>query len=216
MQISERPNILINHVSNDFPITETGRAEWRIANSATINRYWSGAEAPASRHAAARLLWSDTSLYVRFDASQSEPLIVSETPDLSAKTLGLWDHDVCELFIAPDKNQTGKYYEFEASPAGEWVDLIVDLTSGMRRIDVEYASGMTTASSVTGEKAITAMCIPFRAFGKRPEPGEMWLGNLFRCIGRDPDRGYLAYNPTGTTVPNFHVPEKFVGFEFRK
>lgn len=216
MQFLERPEIVIKHISADFPIGEPDRPEWRTAVSAIINSYWSGTDAPATRHTVVRALWSDTSIYVRFDSSQAEPLVVSDAPELAAKTLGLWDRDVCEIFIAPDKYEPRKYYEFEASPRGEWVDLIVDLTSGMRRIDVEYASGMTAAASVGEDKVITAMNIPFAAFRKRPEPGDAWLGNLFRCVGQDPDRGYLAYNPTGTAMPNFHVPEKFVRFEFRK
>jgi len=216
MQFSERPEIIINHISADFPISEPGRPEWRKAASVLINSYWSGVESPPARHTVVRPLWSDTSIYVRFDGAQAEPLIVSDTPDLNAKTLGLWDRDVFEVFIAPDKHEPRKYYEFEASPQGEWVDLTVDLTSGMRRVDVDYTSGMTAAASIRDDRVITVIKIPFAAFRKRPEPGESWLGNFFRCVGQDPDRGYLAYNPTGTTMPNFHVPEKFVRFEFRK
>jgi hypothetical protein len=181
-----------------------------------LNRYWSGADAPATRHAAARLLWSDTTFYVRFDAAQDGPLVIADAPELHSKTLGLWDRDVCEIFVAPDKNEPRKYYEFEASPLGEWVDLTIDLTSGMRRVDVDYESGMTVAAGIAEDKTITVMQIPFKAFGKRPAAGDVWLGNMFRCVGADPDRGYLAYNPTETAIANFHVPDKFVRFEFRK
>jgi hypothetical protein len=48
----------------------------------------------------------------------------------------------------------------------------------------------------------------------KPKSGDVWLGNLLRCVGRDPDRGYLAWQPTMTEKPNFHVPEKFGEFEF--
>jgi hypothetical protein len=60
------------------------------------------------------------------------------------------------------------------------------------------------------------MAIDLKAFGRVPKTGDVWMGNLFRCVGKDPDRGYLAYNPTETAVPSFHVPDKFVAFEFRK
>jgi hypothetical protein len=33
--------------------------------------------------------------------------------------------------------------------------------------------------------------------------------NLCRCVGEDPDRGYLAWRPTHTAEPNFHVPTAF-------
>jgi hypothetical protein len=216
MLVLERDDVVVNHISADLQIAELSHPTWRTAKPVALNRYWSGTDAPATRHAVARLLWSDTSLYVRFDSAQEGPLVVSDTPDLQSKTLGLWDRDVCEIFVAPDKSEPRRYFEFEASPVGEWVDLTIDLTSGMRRIDVDYESGMSVAASSSEDKTITVMQVPFKAFGKRPSAGDVWLGNLFRCVGKDPDRGYLAYNPTETTVANFHVPEKFVGFEFRK
>ena len=61
-----------------------------------------------------------------------------------------------------------------------------------------------------------AVKIEWNAFGRVPKAGDVWLGNLFRCVGKDPDRGYLAWSPTGTEVPDFHVPEKFGEFLFVK
>ncbi|NJM52514.1 MAG: hypothetical protein HC846_03415 [Blastocatellia bacterium] len=63
-----------------------------------IDKYWSGELAPISRHFKTRLLWSPNSLYVRFEANQIEPLVISEKPNLSSKTHGLWERDVCEIF----------------------------------------------------------------------------------------------------------------------
>jgi hypothetical protein len=59
-----------------------------------------------------------------------------------------------------------------------------------------------------------ALKVPWSAFGRKPRPGDVWLGNLFRCVGKDPNRGYLAWSPTLTKVPNFHVPERFGEFVF--
>jgi alpha-galactosidase len=59
-----------------------------------------------------------------------------------------------------------------------------------------------------------AIKIPWEALGRKPKPGDIWLGNIFRCVGSDPDRGYLAWQPTLTEKPNFHVPEKFGMFSF--
>jgi hypothetical protein len=79
---------------------------------------------------------------------------------------------------------------------------------------VEYSSGMLSAPRIEEGRVVTAIRIPWAAFGKRPAAGDVWLGNLFRCVGRDPDRGYLAWSPTFTERPNFHVPERFGEFEF--
>ncbi|HMJ07881.1 MAG TPA: carbohydrate-binding family 9-like protein, partial [Pyrinomonadaceae bacterium] len=177
--------------------------------------YWSGETAPAGRHSTVRLLWSDDALHVRFDAAQAEPFVISDSPDRTAKTPGLWDRDVCEIFIAPNSGEPRKYYEFEVAPTGEWVDLFVDNSGPERKTDTDYSSGMMTAAGVFPGKVVMAMRIDFSALGGPPEAGERWLGNLYRCVGRDPGRGYLAYNPTETPEPNFHVPEKFVEFEFK-
>jgi hypothetical protein len=69
--------------------------------------------------------------------------------------------------------------------------------------------------AAVGEGAVTmAIKVPWKAFGKAPRAGDVWLGNIFRCIGKDPDRGYLAWSPTMTAEPNFHVPERFGEFVF--
>ena len=47
-----------------------------------------------------------------------------------------------------------------------------------------------------------------------PSSGDVWHGNIFRCVGKGENRGYLAWQPTETPAPNFHVPEKFGEFEF--
>ena len=59
-----------------------------------------------------------------------------------------------------------------------------------------------------------SMMIPWDAFGKKPQPGDVWRGNLYRCVGEGEDRGYLAWQRTMTPVPDFHVPESFGEFRF--
>jgi hypothetical protein len=58
------------------------------------------------------------------------------------------------------------------------------------------------------------MAIPFDAFGTRPQVGEVWRANLFRIGRYHGQRQYLAFSPTLTEIPNFHVPEKFVDLRF--
>ena len=153
-------------------------------------------------------------MYVRFEAEQSEPLVVSDKPNTAAKTMNLWDRDVCEIFLAPDAKEPRKYFEFEVAPNGEWIDVALDLTSGKRVSDWEYRSGMEAAAVVGEGKVTMGIKVPWKAFGKAPRVGDVWLGNIFRCIGKDPDRGYLAWSPTLTEVPSFHVPERFGEFVF--
>jgi alpha-galactosidase len=206
--------LTISHISEDFSIDRLDYPAWDAAPPVVVSKYSSGKAAAKGREFSARLLWSDTGLYVKFDASQSEPLVVSDQPDLTQKIKGLWNRDVCEIFIAPDRKNRNKYFEFEIAPTGEWVDLGIEVTPAERKTDWDYRSGMTSAVRVEKDKVVMAIKIPWSAFGARPKAGDVWLGNLLRCVGKDPDRGYLAWQPTKTAKPNFHVPEKFGEFRF--
>ena len=206
----------IEYIAKEFPIAKLDYISWKTAKNIEVKRYWSGEAAPSGRHVSAKLLWSKTALYVRFEAMQTEPIVVNEKPDLSKKVRGLWDRDVCEIFIAPDKSLRNKYFEFEIAPTGEWIDLGIEVTPTTRKTDWDYKSNMTSAVRVDKDKIVMAIKIPFSTLGKIPKVGDVWLGNLFRCVGKDPTRGYLAWQPTMTKEPAFHVPEKFGEFKFVK
>lgn len=183
-------------------------------STAVIDTYWSGDPAPPGRKVLTAGAWNDRELCFRFDAVQTEPLVVCDLPVYGSKTDNLWERDVCEVFIAPDPGEPRKYFEFEAAPTGEWIDLRIDLTGGVRVADQSYHSGMTAAGRIDDQQVHIGICIPWEAFGKRPEAGEVWLGNLFRCVGSGAGRGYLAWSPTLTPEPQFHVPEAFGRFVF--
>lgn len=206
--------IKIAHVENDFSVSELDSNYWEKSQTIAIEKYWSGEAAPNGRHAKARLLWSAAALYVRFEAVQTEPLIISAEPNLKTKTPGLWDRDVCEIFVAPEKDEPRKYFEFEIAPTGEWIDLAIHQMPERRETDFAYDSGMQTKAVIEKDKVWMAIKIEWKAFGKTPKAGDVWRGNLFRCVGAGATRGYLAWQPTCTTLPAFHVPEAFGEFEF--
>jgi hypothetical protein len=192
----------------DLGVIEFDHPEWTRAQTIQIARYWSGEEASASRHAAASIIWSDKSLTVRFVGNQNEPLTVSSEPQLTGKTIGLWDRDVCEVFIAPKADNPNRYFEFEAAPTGEWVDLAINLRSNERDTDQKFHSGMTTAARISDNRLTIIIRIPWSDSISKPERGDEWRINLFRCIGTGNQR-YLAWQPTYTPEPNFHVPDAF-------
>ena len=200
----------VRRVVGELRVDDFDHAAWDEASRVSLTRYWSGAEAPAGRHAEARLLWDDEALSVLYLCRQSEPLIVSASPQVERKTMGLWDRDVCEIFVAPDASVPEHYFEFEAAPTGEWLDVAIKWRAEGREMDWPYHSGMRTAARVLPGLVAIRMRIPFAALAARtPRAGERWRANLFRCVGRGDERGYLAWQPTHTPVPNFHVPEKF-------
>src|SRR6266478_474828 len=93
-----------HHIATDLPVADLKSVEWNKALPVKIERYWSGEPAPQGRQAEARILWSRKALHLSFVCHQAGPLIVSGTPQTAKKTMGLWDRDVCEIFIAPDAN----------------------------------------------------------------------------------------------------------------
>lgn len=192
----------------DLSVSEFDHAHWNRAQPIQIARHWSGEEAPPSRHAEGRIIWTDEALMVRFVCNQFEPLIVSPTHQVTKKTIGLWDRDVCEIFLAPDTSRPNYYFEFEAAPNGEWVDLAIKLGPTERQADEGFQSGMTTMAQVTESQLTIIIRIPWGQAIRTPTRADEWRVNLFRCIGIGNER-YLAWQPTFTPEPNFHVPEAF-------
>jgi cellulose/xylan binding protein with CBM9 domain len=198
------------YVSVAVGVDDFDSAVWTQCPQVTITHLWSGAPAAAERHAEARVCWSDEALHVRFVGEQHEPLVVSAEPKTDRKTLGLWDRDVCEIYLAPNPETPSRYFEFEAAPTGEWVDLGIVMTAEGRHTDWDYSSGITVAARMSASQQLTVrMNIPWSDSIAKPETDDRWLVNLFRCVGPEaPDR-YLAWRPTRTPEPNFHVPEAF-------
>ena len=103
----------------------------------------------------------------------------------------------------PGKNS---YAEFEVAPNGMWIDLDIsptgrrDLNSGLTRsVHVETQSKIWTAE----------LAIPLSALTARFDPNISWRANFYRIEGKCEPRSYLAWRPTGTPQPNFHVPGAF-------
>lgn len=206
--------IVARYIAESIAVDQFDHPAWERCAPVKIEHYWSGEPAPASRHAEARVCWSDEALHVRFVGAQHQPLVVSANPHTDRKTLGLWDRDVCEIFIAPYPDAPERYFEFEAAPTGEWLDLRILIKPAGRKTDWNYNSGMTAAARLEPESVKIAIRIPWSDSIPRPQKGDVWRANVFRCVGPEaPDR-YLAWRPTGTPEPNYHVPKAFGPLRF--
>lgn len=206
--------IVAPYINNPIAAGEFDHPAWENCTPVKIEHYWSGEPAPESRHAEARICWSDEALHVRFVGEQHEPLIVSPNPRTDKKTLGLWDRDVCEIFVAPDADAPERYFEFEAAPTGEWVDLGIVIRPDGRDTDWGFHSGMTAAAHVDQSKIMIGIRVPWSDSLPKPQPGDVWRANVFRCVGPEAPERYLAWRPTGTPEPNYHVPEVFGWLRF--
>lgn len=208
---------MARRASAEIGAADLDRAEWNGVRPVRLTRYWSGEEAPVGRQAEARLIWSDEALCVRFTCRQAEPLVVvNAAPQVEHKAVGLWDRDVCEFFLAPDASSPEHYFEFEAAPTGEWLDLEIRWLKGGRETNWQFHSGMTTAARIAADHVMIAMRVPWKGIGRTPQTGECWRVNLFRCVGAGERRGYLAWQPTYTERPNFHVPQAFGWLSFEE
>ena len=202
-------DIVIAPFAPELEISDLNHSEWLGSQPVFITHQWSGAEAPPERQAEVRLCWNNEGLFVRFIGQQHEPMVVADQPVTNQKTVGLWDRDVCEIFLAPDVKNSHRYFEFQAAPTGEWIDLALEITASGRQTEWDFASGMRTTSITGDTQIVIGILIPWSDRIPKAAAGTEWRVNLFRCIGTDEATRYLTWRPTKTPEPNFHVPEAF-------
>jgi alpha-galactosidase len=181
------------------------RAAWELAAPLRFNADWQGKNADLGRETEVRLLWIAETLFLRFH-SKYRTITVFQDAAANGWRDQLWNRDVAEVFLQPDASNPRRYKEFEVSPNGYWIDLDItpgekhDLKSGLRR------------RVVLDEKAkiwIAELAIPMKSLVEKFEPSATWRVNFYRVEGASEPRFYSAWRPTGTPVPNFHVPEAF-------
>jgi alpha-galactosidase len=190
----------------DVPLDEKGlpgASAWEKSEPVAYCADWRGDSPDPQRETRAYLLWSEQSLFIRFDCRFREIYVYDGG---SSRRDKLWDRDVAEAFLRPPKNVPGHYLEFEISPNGDWLDL--DIAPGKKTIlncDLKSRVAVDPIARIwTAELAIPMNCLT-PAFN----PNDIWSINLFRIEGSAPNRFYSAWRPTRTPQPNFHVPEAF-------
>ncbi len=178
---------------------------WERATALRFNADWQGKNRDPERETDIRLLWTPETLFLRFRAKY-RTITVFPDAEPNGRRDQLWDRDVAEVFLQPDRSNLRRYKEFEVSPNGFWIDLDIapgekhDLKSGLkRRVILEEAKHTWTAE----------LAIPMKCLVEKFDPAAMWRVNFYRVEGAKEPRFYSAWRPTGTAVPNFHVPEAF-------
>jgi alpha-galactosidase len=186
--------------------------EWQNASPITFCADWQASNPDPRRETEVRLLWSERTLYIRFRCRYRH-LFVFADADPDGRRDHLWDRDVAEAFLQPDPRQERYYKELEVSPNGMWIDLDIfpdgraDLKSGLQRsVVLDEEQRIWTAE----------MAIPMKALTAHFDPSAAWRANFYRAEGRTEPRVYLAWQPTRTPEPNFHVPNAFGALRFAK
>jgi alpha-galactosidase len=194
--------------SGGFP----GAPAWNLAPPVRFAWDWQGENADLVRETEVRVLWNNAFLYLRF-LCRYRSLTVFADSDAHGRRDQLWDRDVAEVFLQTDRSQPRRYWEFEISPNGMWVDLEIS-PDGKR----DPASGMKSRVAVNeADKIWTAeLVLPMAVLMAGFDPSQEWRVNFFRVEGATEPRFYSAWRPTYTPQPNFHVPEAFGILRFQK
>jgi Carbohydrate family 9 binding domain-like len=186
--------------------------EWQRADPVEFSSDWQGKNRDPARRTQVRLLWSDQTLYMRVECRYREIFVFPDS-EPSGRRDHLWDRDVAEAFLQPEPTRERFYKEFEVSPNGMWIDLdifpggLADLRSGLTRsAAIEPQSNVWTAE----------LAIPFNALTAEFDPSKIWRANFYRVEGSKEPRAYLAWQPTHTSTPNFHVPAAFGRLRFAR
>jgi len=198
-------------VSRDIALNaEHSSPEWSLAKPVTFNWDWQGKNPAPDRETAVRVLWSPTTLYLRFECHYRELHLFSDS-EPNGRRYGLWDRDVAEAFLQADPAHPQLYKELEVSPNGMWVDL--DIAPGQK---LNLNSGLSR-SVYLDEQALAwsaELAIPMSSLIAHFDSGKRWRVNFFRVEGKEEPRGYYAWRPTHTPQPNFHVPSAFGSMRF--
>jgi hypothetical protein len=208
---SPSSEIVAVHVSETIKLSAAKpAAQWEKAGAISFRSDWRGRNPDAGRATQVKALWSPQTVYLRFECRYRE-LYLFDDAEADGRRDHLWERDVAEAFLQPDPSRELCYREFEVSPNGMWIDLdvfpggIADLKSGLER------------SVVLDEKALVwaaELAVPMKALTREFDPNSVWRANFYRVEGRTEPRTYLAWQPTHTPEPNFHVPSTFGRMRF--
>ena len=204
--------ILAVNIAEDIQLDSKNLAPpWTLSEPISFCTDWQDKNPDPELNTEVRALWTASNLYLRFEC-RFRRLYVFEDSDPNGRRDHLWDRDVAEAFLQPEPSPERYYKEFEVAPNGMWIDLdispsgLADLKSGLTRsVHVDEAEHVWVAE----------LKFPFKSLVKDFDPGRLWRANFYRVEGPTEPRQYLAWRPTLTSEPNFHVPQAFGTLRFR-
>jgi uncharacterized protein (DUF362 family) len=200
-----RPELVAAHAST--PITIDGAATedaWKGAQPVSFTTDYAGNTTPIKT--TVRALWGDA-LYLAIDLENAGFNVDASKP-IDVERTKLYEEDCAEIFLAPDAKNREHYFEIELGPRGHFFDIDVD--HAKKTSDTAWSAKLTIASRADEAAHVAHLEVAVRA----PEiiaalaPNARLPLGLFRIEGKSPHT-YLAWSPTRTERPNFHVPSAF-------
>jgi alpha-galactosidase len=208
---SDGKEIVATYLAFEIELNASKRSQyWENTRPISFRTDWQGQNADPGLETVVRVLWNFQTLYLRFECRYRD-LNVFDDGQPNGRRDHLWERDVAEAFLQPDPFRKRFYKEFEVSPNGMWIDLdispdgLADLRSGLRRsVFLDEESRIWSAE----------LAIPLKALSANFDPRAVWRVNFYRIEGTQEPRKYLAWQPTGTSQPNFHVASAFGKMRF--
>jgi hypothetical protein len=205
----ERAVLVSRHAERDFPLTaDPASANWRDVTGVRAEMNYLGERIPGPP-TEIRSRWTENYLYLLYTCPY-DGLNLKPNPSTTTETPRLWNWDVAEAFLGSEPGHIGHYRELQVSPQSEWVDLDVDRDHPQNRLGGDWNSGYEVRGRIDAGRKIWygEMRIPMKALEAFiPRRGAELRAGLYRISGRDPNKTFTAWRPTGQKT--FHVPEAF-------
>ena len=184
---------------------------WNSVPAVIFSADWQGKNPDPQRETQVSLLWTPETLYLHIRSSFRTITVFSDA-DPSGRRDHLWDRDVAEAFLQPDPSVPRRYFEFEVSPNGFWIDLDIRPNE---KIDPRSGLKCRAHRSDPLKLWFAELAIPLRSLTPAFDSASTWRVNFFRAEGASEPRFYSSWRPTHTPEPNFHVPSAFGRLIFR-
>jgi len=210
--MENQSEIVAGHTSCEIPLDAANPApEWQTASPIRFSADWQGKHPDPALETEVRMLWTPAILYLRF-VCHYRGLFVFQDSDPNGHRDHLWDRDVAEAFLQPVPSQARFYKEFEIAPNGMWIDLAIS-PAGLA--DLNSALSRSVHADEQTKTWAAEMAIPMASIVADFNPDETWHANFYRVEGKTEPRQYMAWQPTHSAKPNFHVPEAFGTLRFQ-
>lgn len=203
---AERPSLHARRVEDTSIVIDGALdASWSAATPVTFESDWSGGT--TTTVTTVRALWSSKALYLLWNLDGAG-VNTDESKPIATEREKLYEEDCVEVFLGVDPAERTKYFEVEVGPLGHFLDLSVDRKT--KKSDVAWSSKPKIATKVDRENkhATIEMALFAPEIAAALKPAARLPLALYRMEGKSP-RLYLAWSPTRTPKPNFHVPEAF-------
>lgn len=200
-----KPTLIAKHVDAALVVDGTIDDAWSTTPAVTFDTDWSGK--PTASSTKVRALWNEHALYLLWEVSGTG-LDTDHSRPIDVEREGLYKEDCVEIFFTPNPAEPKKYFEIELGPYGHYFDLAIDKRANTS--DIHWSSGarIGTTQDPPNHSAVIEVALTSPDILRSLKSGANLPINMFRMEGKGTQQ-YLAWSPTHTPRPSFHVPEAF-------